>query len=56
MGLKSLSFYLLDFDITVPWLQILLISASLLVISYVSIQISLVKTRRITPIRLFTEL
>ena len=56
MGLKSLSFYLLDFDITVPWLQILLISASLLVISYVSIQISLGKTRRITPIRLFTEL
>ena len=56
MGLKSLSFYLLDFDISVPWLQILLISASLLVISYVSIQISLVKTRRITPIRLFTEL
>ncbi len=56
MGLKSLSFYLLDFDITVPWLQILLISASLLAISYVSIQISLGKTRRITPIRLFTEL
>ena len=56
MGLKSLSFYLLDFDITVPWLQILLISASLLAVSYVSIQISLVKTRRITPIRLFTEL
>jgi len=56
MGLKSLSYYLLDFDITVPWLQILLISAILLVISYVSIRISLVKTRRITPIRLFTEL
>ena len=56
MGLKSLSFYLLDFDITVPWLSILLISACLLVISYVSIQISLGKTRRITPIRLFTEL
>ena len=56
MGLKSLSFYLLDFDITVPWLSILLISVCLLVISYVSIQISLGKTRRITPIRLFTEL
>ena len=56
MGLKSLSFYLLDFDITVPWLQILLISACLLVVSCLSIRISLGKTRRITPIRLFTEL
>ena len=56
MGLSSLSFYLLDFDITVPWLSILLISVCLLVISYVSIQVSLRKTRRITPIRLFTEL
>ena len=56
MGLKSLSFYLLDFDITVPWLSILLISASLLLISYISIQVSLRKTRRITPIRLFTSL
>ena len=55
-GLKSLSFYLLDFDITVPWLSILLISASLLLISYISIQVSLGKTRRITPIRLFTSL
>lgn len=56
MGLKSLSFYLLDFDITVPWLSILLISASLLLISYMSIQVSLGKTKRITPIRLFTSL
>ena len=56
MGLSSLSFYLLDFDITVPWMSILLISACLLLISYVSIQISLGKTRRITPIRLFTEM
>ena len=56
MGLKSLSFYLLDFDITVPWLSILLISASLLLISYISIQVSLGKTKRITPIRLFTSL
>ena len=56
MGLESLSFYLLDFDITVPWFRILLISACLLVVSCLSIRISLGKTRRITPIRLFTEL
>ncbi len=56
MGIQSLSFYLLDFDITIPWLSILVISACLLLISYLSIQISLVKTRRITPIRLFTSL
>ena len=56
MGIQSLSFYLLDFDITIPWLSILVISACLLLISYLSIQISLMKTRRITPIRLFTSL
>ncbi len=56
MGIQSLSFYLLDFEITIPWLSILIISASLLVISYLSIQVSLGKTRHITPIRLFTSL
>lgn len=56
LGLDSLTFYLLDFEITVPWLSITIISASLLVISYLSIQISLGKTRHITPIRLFTSL
>lgn len=56
MGIQSLSFYLLDFDITIPWLSILVISACLLLISYLSIQVSLMKTRRITPIRLFTSL
>ena len=56
MGLQSLSFYLLDFDITVPWLSILIISACLLVISYVAIRLSLARTRRISPIQLFTTL
>ena len=56
MGLQSLSFYLLDFDITVPWLSILIISACLLVISYAAIRLSLAKTRRISPIQLFTTL
>lgn len=56
IGLQSLSFYLLDFDITVPWIPILIISACLLVISYVAIRLSLAKTRRISPIQLFTTL
>lgn len=54
MGLESLSYYLLDFTITIPWLSIVVISACLLVISYAAIRISLVKTRTITPMRLFT--
>ena len=56
MGLQSLSFYLLDFDITVPWLSILIISSCLLVISYLAIRLSLARTRRISPIQLFTTL
>ncbi len=56
LGIQSLSFYLLDFSITVPWLSIAIISASLMVISFISIQISRSKTRNITPMRLFTTL
>ena len=56
LGLQSLSFYLLDFDINVPWLSILIISLCLLAISYVAIWLSLAKTRRISPIQLFTSL
>lgn len=56
MGLQSLSFYLLDFDITVPWLSILIISSCLLIISYAAIRLSLARTRRISPIQLFTTL
>ena len=56
LGISSLSFYLLDFDITVPWLSVLLISACLLAISFLAINISLRRTRRITPMRLFTSL
>ncbi|MBO4278321.1 MAG: ABC transporter permease [Spirochaetales bacterium] len=56
MGLQSLSFYLLDFDITVPWFSILVISACLMVISYAAIRLSLARTRRISPIQLFTTL
>lgn len=54
-GFQSLSFYLLDFSIDVPWSSILLISICLLVLSMASVWIALGKTRRITPIRLFTS-
>ncbi len=56
LGIQSLTFYLLDFSITVPWLSIGLISVALMAISFVSIQVSLGKTRHITPMRLFTTL
>ncbi len=56
LGIQSLSFYLLDFSINIPWLSIALISAALMLISFVSIHISLGKTRHITPMRLFTTL
>ena len=56
LGIQSLSFYLLDFTIEIPWLSIAIISAALMAISFISIQISLSKTRHITPMRLFTSL
>lgn len=55
LGIQGLSFYLLDFTITIPWLSIGLISVALMVISFVAIQISLLRTKLITPMRLFTE-
>ena len=55
-GIQSLSFYLLDFKINIPWLSIALISAALMLISFIAIHISLRKTRHITPMRLFTTL
>lgn len=56
LGIQSLSFYLLDFSINIPWLSIGLISLMLMVISFISIHISLSRTRHITPMRLFTTL
>ncbi|MCF0237215.1 MAG: FtsX-like permease family protein, partial [Sphaerochaetaceae bacterium] len=56
IGLPSLSFYLLDFTITIPFISILIIIASLLLISAFAIGISLRKTTRITPQDLFTSL
>lgn len=55
-GLQSLSFYLLDFVVDIPWKSVLLISVCLMVLSTASVWIALGKTRRITPMRLFTSL
>lgn len=55
-GLQSLSFYLLDFVVDIPWKSVLLISVCLMVLSAASVWIALGKTRRITPMRLFTSL
>ena len=55
-GLQSLSFYLLDFVVDIPWRSVLFISVCLMVLSAASVWIALGKTRRITPMRLFTSL
>jgi len=55
-GFQSLSFYLLDFAVYIPWNSILLISVCLIVLSSVAVWITLRKTRHITPIRLFNSL
>lgn len=55
-GLQSLSFYLLDFVVDIPWKSVILISVCLMVLSTASVWIALGKTRRITPMRLFTSL
>lgn len=54
MGLESLSFYLLDFDVQIPWITVLLVSACLLVLSNIAVWLTLRKTRKITPIQLFS--
>ncbi len=55
IGLESLSFYLLDFDVHIPWASVLLISACLLLLSNVAVWLTLRKTRQITPIQLFSN-
>lgn len=55
IGLESLSFYLLDFDVHIPWASVLVLSAFLLVLSNVAVWLTLRKTRRITPIQLFSN-
>ncbi len=55
-GLEGLSFYLLDFDVTVPFLRISLLLMTLLIISFITVRITLRRTGRITPIQLFTSL
>ncbi len=52
----NLSYYLMDFTPVVPWKDIVLVLAVMMLISALSILISLRHTRRITPMRLFTGL
>lgn len=56
MGIPSLSFYLLDFTVKIPWNSILLISLFLLILSAIVVWITLCKTKHITPMRLFNSL
>ena len=55
IGLESLSFYLLDFEVQIPLGSIALISACLVAISDVAVWLTLRKTRQITPIQLFSN-
>ncbi|MCR4676495.1 MAG: FtsX-like permease family protein [Sphaerochaetaceae bacterium] len=55
-GIESLSFYLLDFDIVVPYTTVMLLMAALLVISFISVKLTLRRTVKITPVQLFTSL
>ncbi len=55
-GLEGLSFYLLDFDVTVPFLSIILLLSALMLISFITVRLTLRRTARITPVQLFTSL
>ncbi len=54
VGLESLSYYLLDFEVSIPWATVGLLSVCLLLLSCVAVWLTLRKTRKITPIRLFS--
>ncbi|MCR5761570.1 MAG: hypothetical protein K6F82_06235 [Sphaerochaetaceae bacterium] len=55
-GFESLSYYLLDFSVTVPYSSIFILLSVLLLISFVTVRMTLRKTKRITPVQLFTSL
>lgn len=56
LSISSLSYYLLDFKISIPFLSIILILSILALISLLTIRIALRKTKNIEPIQLFNEL
>lgn len=56
LGLESLSYYLLDFKVTVPYLNIIVLLLALLFISFLTVRLTLRRTVRITPVQLFTSL
>lgn len=52
-NLPVLSWYLLDFDVTIPWSELLTLVATLLVASTLSMYCTLRRTRKISPMELF---
>lgn len=52
---ESLGFYLLNFSISIPWNNILLILCALIVVSIVSVYLNLRRISKISPMQLFRE-
>lgn len=54
-GLDMFAYYLLDFDIVIPWADIIILLAAMVVLSSAAIIISLRKTKKISPLQLFIQ-
>lgn len=54
-AITGLSYYLLDFSITIPYTRIILISVVLLLLSFISIRLCLRKTKKIGILQLFNK-
>lgn len=53
LSLDIFSYYLLDFNMTIPYGKVLILVLFMLAVSAISIFISLGKTRKVTPLQLF---
>lgn len=54
-GLDMFAYYLLEFDIVIPWADIIILLAAMVVLSSAAIVISLKKTKKISPLQLFIQ-
>lgn len=54
-GLSGLQYYLLDFPVVVSWYDILVICMAMVVISCVTVQVSLRRIRKISPLELLQQ-
>jgi ABC-type lipoprotein release transport system permease subunit len=54
-GLPGLQYYLLDFPVVISWRPILTICATMLVICSVTVQFSLHRIRKISPLELLQQ-